>query len=223
MEDLIAVYEHNQIQVRTLERERCCGMPKLELGDLDAVERAMQANVPELLKWVEQGWDIVAPIPSCTLMFRQELPLLFAADESVYKVSQAIFDPFEYLLLRHRSNLLKTDFKSPLGKISYHAACHQRVQNIGSKTREVLELVPGTTVTAIERCSGHDGTYAVKKEFHQAAMKIARPLARKVAQEQADFYTSDCVMAGHHIQNALGRDAPAPQPPMSLLRKAYGI
>ena len=223
VEDLIAVYEHNGIPVRITEREQCCGMPKLELGDLEAVESAMQANVPALLEWVEQGWDIVAPIPSCVLMFRQELPLLCAGNESVLKVQDAIYDPFEYLMLRHRAGLLKTDFKQPLGSIAYHAACHQRVQNIGAKTREVLELVPATQVTSIERCSGHDGTYAVKKEFHEASMKIVRPVVRKVVDSKADHYTSDCVMAGHHIQNGMGPQAPAPRGPMSLLRTAYGI
>ncbi len=78
-----------------------------------------------------------------------------------------MFDPFEYLMLRHKAGLLRTDFTRELGKISYHVACHLRVQNIGLKTRDVLKLVPGTTVELIERCSGHDGTYAVKREFHE--------------------------------------------------------
>jgi len=125
-------------------------------------------------------------------------------------------------MLRHRDGLLSTDFRSGLGKVAYHAACHQRVQNIGMKTREVLALVPDTEVVVIERCSGHDGTYAVKKEFHEIAVKIARPAARRVAESKADYYTSDCIMAAHHIGNTLG-DGSTPMAPMSLLRKAYGI
>ena len=90
------------------------------------------------------------------------------------------------------------------------------------KTRDVLALVPGTEITVIERCSGHDGTYAVKKEFHEIATRIARPVARKVTESKADYYTSDCVMAGHHIANTLG-DGSTPVAPMTLLRRAYGI
>jgi glycerol-3-phosphate dehydrogenase subunit C len=56
------------------------------------------------------------------------------------------------------------------------------VQNIGPKTKEMLELMPGTEVEIIERCSGHDGTYAVKKESHELSMKIARPVINKVKQ-----------------------------------------
>ena len=119
-----------------------------------------------LAKLVDEGWDIVAPIPSCALMFKQELPLMFPDDPDVKKVEGAIFDPFEYLMLRHKHGKLNTDFKNPLGKVAYHVACHQRVQSIGTKTRDVLPLVPETEVRYIERCSGHDGTYAVKKEYH---------------------------------------------------------
>ncbi|MGA1562980.1 MAG: heterodisulfide reductase-related iron-sulfur binding cluster, partial [Gammaproteobacteria bacterium] len=131
-------------------------------------------------------------------------------------------DPFEYLMLRHKEGQLKTDFKNSLGKVSYHAACHQRVQNFGAKTRDALALVPDTKVEMIERCSGHDGTYGVKSETFDKAMKIARPVVNKIKQAQPDHYGSDCPIAGHHLANGL-KDGSNPEHPMSLLRKAYGI
>ena len=221
-EDLIAVFEHNGIPVRLADTERCCGMPKLELGDLEAVDKARQVNIPQLVKLIDQGWDIVAPVPSCVLMFKQELPLMFPDDADVARVRDNIFDPFEYLVIRHKHDQLKTDFKNSLGKIAYHVACHLRVQNIGMKTRELLQLVPDTEVDAIERCSGHDGTYAVKKEFHEISMKICKPVINRVEKSGADHYCSDCPMAGHQIENGLqnGRE---PEHPLKLLRQAYGI
>jgi Fe-S oxidoreductase len=221
-EDLVAVFEHNGIPVTIADKEQCCGMPKLELGNLEAVEAAKNANIPQLAKLVDAGWDIVAPVPSCALMFKQELPLMFPDEPEVKKVSEAIFDIFEYLMLRHKEGLLKTDFKQGLGKVAYHAACHQRVQNVGAKTKELLSLIPGTEVTAIERCSGHDGTYAVKSEFHEHAMKIGKPVVNRVKDADAEHYGSDCPMAGHHIENGL-RDGRTPEHPISLVRKAYDI
>jgi Fe-S oxidoreductase len=220
--DLVAVFEHNGIPVRLADKERCCGMPKLELGDLEAVREAKEANIPVLAKLVDEGWDLTALIPSCVLMFKQEIPLMFPDDPDVQKVKNAFYDPFEYLMLRHREGQFSTDFKQPLGKVSYHAACHQRVQNIGQKTREALSLIPDTTVEIIERCSGHDGTYAVKNEFHEYAMKIVRPVAKRISDAEADHYGSDCAMAGHHIENGL-KDGRAPEHPVTLLRRAYGI
>lgn len=220
--DLIAVFEHSGIPVTLAEREQCCGMPKLELGDLDAVARARDANLPVLKRLIDDGWDIVAPIPSCVLMFKQELPLMFPDDADVRAVRARIFDPFEYLLLRHRHGKLNTDFKQGLGKVLYQAACHQRVQNIGQKTRELLALVPDTQVEVIERCSGHDGTYAVKRETYAAALKIVQPVASRVVKAAPDHFGSDCPMAGAHIAHALGRDGEQ-RHPLTLLRLAYGI
>jgi Fe-S oxidoreductase len=221
-EDLIAVFEHNGVPVRLPDTERCCGMPKLELGDLEAVSKAKDVNIPQLVKLIDQGWDIVAPVPSCVLMFKQELPLLFPDDADVAQVRDNIYDPFEYLMLRHKHGQLKTDFKNSLGKIAYHVACHLRVQNIGMKTRELLQLVPETQVEAIERCSGHDGTYAVKKEFHEISMKICKPVVSRVEKAAAAHYCSDCPMAGHQIENGLSEPR-APEHPLKLLRQAYGI
>ena len=221
--DLAAVFAHNGIELTLVDQERCCGMPKLELGDLDAVARLKGKNIPQLLRQVEQGYDIVAPIPSCVLMFKQELPLMFPQDTAVQRVKARIFDPFEYLMLRHKAGLLRTDFKARIGKVSYHVPCHLRVQNIGLKTRDLLRLVPGTTVDVIERCSGHDGTYALKSEFRDAAMKIGRPVVQRVEGGDADYYSSDCPMAGHQIQSGLVDRRREPAPPMQLLRMAYGI
>jgi glycerol-3-phosphate dehydrogenase subunit C len=161
--DLVAILEHNGIPVALAAEERCCGMPKLELGDLAAVTKLKQRNIPALAAMVADGHDILAAVPSCVLMFKQELPLMFPDDPDVRAVAERTFDPFEYLMLRHSEGRLRTDFRQPLGKVAWHVPCHLRVQAIGPKTREVLSLVPGTTVATIERCSGHDGSYAVKR------------------------------------------------------------
>jgi len=220
--DLVAVLEHNGIPTRLTMQERCCGMPKLELGDLEAIRKSKQENIPMLAKLVDDGWDVVAPIPSCVLMFKQEFPLMFPDDTEVAKVRDHIYDPFEYLMLRHRAGKLKTDFKKSLGKVTYHVPCHQRVQNIGLKTKQLLELVPDTQVEAIERCSGHNGSYAVKSEFHDISMKIGRPVMERVAASGCDHYFSDCPMAAEQIQNGLP-DRREPESPLQLLCMAYGL
>ncbi|HET6632930.1 MAG TPA: heterodisulfide reductase-related iron-sulfur binding cluster [Rhodanobacteraceae bacterium] len=219
--DMVAVMRHNAIPLRLVESEACCGMPKFELGDLETVAKYKERNIPVLARMVRDGWDISAPIPSCVLMFKQELPLMFPEDEDVALVRDHFFDPFEYLMERHKAGLLNTDFKQPLGKIAWHVACHQRVQKIGPKTRELLALVPGTEIVTIERCSGHDGTYGVKQATYDASRKIARPVEKRVAQAEADHFISDCPMAASHIAHGLG-DQPPAQHPLELLRIAYG-
>ena len=222
VEDLVAVLAHNNISVKILQDSKCCGMPKLELGDLKKVEKLKDANLPGFLAAIGEGYDIIAPIPSCVLMYKQELPLMFPQDADIARVKAHFFDPFEYLMLRHKAGLANTDFKHPLGKVASHVACHQRVQNFGMKTRDFLQLIQDTEVTSIERCSGHDGTYAVKAETYDKAMKIARPVVRRVQEANADTFGSDCPMAGRLIAHGIDGDA-EPQHPASMVRKAYGI
>ncbi|MGD9264319.1 MAG: heterodisulfide reductase-related iron-sulfur binding cluster [Lysobacterales bacterium] len=221
-DDLITVFEHNGIPVRLTEKESCCGMPKLEQGDLESVDKLKRKNVPQLAKLVDEGWDIVAPIPSCVLMFKQELPLMFPGDEDIAKIKAHIFDPFEYLLHRHKAEQFRTEFHQGLGTVAWHVPCHQRVQNIGPKTRQVLELVPGTEIHAIERCSGHDGTYGLRNDTWAKSQKIARPVVNRAAKMEADYLVSDCPMAATHI--AAGLELKNGEiNPLTLLRKAYGI
>jgi Fe-S oxidoreductase len=227
--DLLKILAHNQIPVTLVQKEACCGMPKLELGDLAGVERLKNFNIPMLLPLARQGYAIVAAVPSCTLMFKQELPLLFPDEADVQTVASAFWDPFEYLAARRRDGLIRTDFTRALGRVSYHIPCHDRVQNIGRKTEEVLKWLPGTEVTTVERCSGHAGTWGVKKEFHATAMKIGRPVFRAMAQASPDFISSDCQLAGHHIEQGIGElpggegAAPKLAHPITLVRMAYGI
>jgi len=220
--DLIRVFEHNGIPVRLTAKEECCGMPKLEQGDLATVDKYRKTNIPELVRLIDEGWDIVAAIPSCVLMYKQELPLMYPDDPDVQKVKANIYDPFEYLLHRHKAGLLNTEFKTALGKVAWHVPCHQRVQNIGPKTKDVLSLVPGTEVHVVERCSGHDGTYGVRVDTWQRSQKIAKPVISRVAKLEADYLVSDCPMAATQIADGLDLKNGETNP-LSLLRKAYGI
>ena len=221
--DLLKVLEHNQIPAVVVEKEACCGMPKFELGDLEAVARNKDANIPVLAQLAREGYAILTAVPSCTLMFKQELPLMFPGDADVAAVADAMFDPFEYLVARHKDGLLKTDFSRPLGKVSYHVPCHLRVQNMGQKTRELLEKIPGTQVTTVERCAGHDGTWGVKAEYFDNAMKIGRPVFRQMAEAAPDYVSSDCAIAGRHILQGMGETAAQKQHPITLIRLAYGL
>jgi Fe-S oxidoreductase len=224
--DLVKVLTHNEVPYALPDAEACCGMPKLELGDLKAVEKLKDVNIPALAKLVRAGYAILTPVPSCTLMLKSELPLLFPEDPDVALVGKATMDPFEYLVLRDRDGLLRKDFVKPLGRISYHVPCHSRVQNMGLKTREVLEWLPGTEVSTIERCAGHDGTWGVKEEFFETSMKIGKPVFRQMAEPQPDYVASDCPIAGRRIVQGIERLGGRPgrkEHPITLVRVAYGL
>jgi len=85
--------------------------------------------------------------------------------------------------------------------------------------------VPGTELNVVERCSGHDGTWGVKVEYFDNAMKIGRPVFRQMAQAQPDYVSSDCPIAARHIMQGMGDESgeAVKAHPLTLLRKAYGI
>jgi glycerol-3-phosphate dehydrogenase subunit C len=227
--DLVKLLEHNEIPYEIVSKESCCGMPKLELGDLDAVAEHKAANIPVLARYAKEGYAILSAIPSCTLMYKQELPLMFPGDADVAAVQEAVYDPFEYFMARHKDGLLKTDFKAALGKVSYHIPCHGRVQNIGRKTEEMFRLIGQTVevkLNTVERCSGHAGTYGVKTPTHPVAMKIGKPVFKSMANGEPDYISSDCQLAGHHIAQGMQQQG-SPEAklahPLSLVRIAYGL
>lgn len=66
-EDIIAVFEHNGIPVTLVRGVKCCGMPKLELGDLETVEQFKNVNMAVLAKWVDEGWRLSPRcLPACS-------------------------------------------------------------------------------------------------------------------------------------------------------------
>ena len=228
--DLLKILNHNEIPFVLVDKEKCCGMPKLELGDLESVDQSKQANIPVLAKYAQEGYAILSAVPSCTLMFKQEIPLMYPEDSDVQLVKKHMWDPFEYLMARKRDGLLKIEFPQKLGNVSYQIPCHGRVQNIGKKTEEMLKMIPETTINTIERCSGHAGTFGVKKAYHEQSMKIGKPVFKAMATmkdgSKPDFISSDCPLGGHHIAqgfevNQLG--SPELQHPLTLVRMAYGI
>ena len=150
---------------------------------------------------------------------------MYPDDADAIAVRDAMFDPFEYFVLRRKDGLLKTNFVKSLGRVSYHIPCHSRVQNMGQKTREMLESIPGTEVTTVERCAGHDGTWGVKTEYFDNSMKIGRPVFRQMAEPSPGYVSSDCPIAARHILQGMGESAgqAVKAHPLTLLRTAYGI
>jgi len=228
--DLLRLLAHFEVPYEVVAGDACCGMPKLEIGDLERVEALASRNVPLLAPLARAGYAILTPVPSCTLMFKQELPLLLPEDRDVRAVADAMFDPFEYFVLRERDGLLGKPFRRGLGKVSYHIPCHSRVQNVGQKTREALEWIPDTTVNTVERCAGHDGSWGVKREFFADSMKIGKPVFARMADGEPDFISSDCPIAGRRIEQGIaqgidqgGGGKARKLHPLTLLCIAYGL
>ena len=210
----------------------CCGMPQLEHGDLERVAANAKKAAAELVPWIEKGYDIVAPVPSCALMLKFEWPLIVPDDENVRKLAAATFDVTEYVADIAKKEGLAEGLTA-LGDVTIHISCHSRAQNMGQKGAEMLRAIPDTTVTVIERCSGHGGSWGVLKANFDTAIKVGKPVARQAAKALdagAKHIVSECPLAREHIlqgmeQLAEGKtpQVSAAQHPIQLMAKAYGL
>lgn len=217
--DAVAVLEKNACQVSCPEQV-CCGMPYLDGGDIPRATANARQNLAALAPLVRAGATVVVPQPTCSYVLKNEYPLLAPGPEAD-AVSGATRDVFEYLAGRKAEGSLDTTFPGPgPGKVAYQMPCHLRAQNMGFKTRDVLQLIPGTQVEVIERCTAMDGTWAMKKEFYPISLQYARKAAAQMEAAQPQTFATDCTLSALQIEAVRGR---RPAHPLSLLREAYGL
>ncbi|SKA41011.1 glycerol-3-phosphate dehydrogenase subunit C [Enhydrobacter aerosaccus] len=224
-----AVLAKNGVPTEAL-HPACCGMPKLELGDLEAVAAAARKVSAELLPWVEKGYDIVALTPSCALMLKFEWPLLLAGDPAIERLAQATFDLSEYVVDIAKKHGLAEGLEPVEGGISMHLACHARAQNMGPKGAEMLRLIPKTRVAVIERCSGHGGIWGARTENFDVAVKVGKPAAQAALKNNTSHVASECPLAGEHLMQVMEMTAGEEKPkafraehPIEILARAYGL
>ncbi|MCA1957563.1 MAG: hypothetical protein LDL14_03425 [Nitrospira sp.] len=219
----VQVLEKNGVHV-VVPEQRCCGMPNFENGDMEAIQEAARANVARLHPLVAEGYDVVVPTASCSLMLKREYPEL-SPDERTKRVAERTFDVCEYLVMMKKTGQLATDFVTNPGRIAYHMPCHLRDQNIGFKSKELLETA-GARVNLVEQCSGHDGFWSAKQEFFPLSMKIATKAVREIQQAPADLIASDCPLAGLQLDQAGASShvgGKVTKHPIQIVRDAYGL
>jgi Fe-S oxidoreductase len=214
--DTLEVMARNNVDV-AFAYERCCGMPLWHNGDMDGAIEAARHNVEQLLRFVNDGRTIIATNPTCSQMIRVEYPRLLDS-EAAKKVAAVSTDPMEFLAKLASGGKLNKNFKTGAGKLSYHMPCHLRAQNIGYKTRDVLALLPDTEVKVVEECSGHDGTWAMKKENFPQSLKWGSRAFQQMAEGNPKVTCSDCPLAAIQIEQGNGK---RPLNPMQILAKSY--
>jgi Fe-S oxidoreductase len=215
----VQVLEKNGVTVAWPE-QRCCGMPYFDTGDLQTIKNHARDNVASLKAMVGQGYAVVSPIPTCSLMIKKEYPALLESDDARL-VAKHTFDVCEYLMALHQKGLLSTDFRGErVGSVAYQVPCHLRDQNIGYKSRDLLQLIPGTTVEVIERCTGHDGSWSIKTEFFPASMLVGQKAFRAVVAASADTLVSDCPLSGLQLEQGTGKKSCHP---IEVVNRAYGL
>jgi Fe-S oxidoreductase len=218
----VRVLQKNNIEVADPEGQNCCGMPYLDSGRLEPAIEHFRNNVKVLLPFVRQGYDILVPEPTCGMMLKKEYADYLQGDErdQALEVRKRLYDLSEYLVKLNNEGRLSKDFSVDVGKVAYHQPCHLKYQAIGAKSIELLRLAGAQVIFIDKGCSGHDGTWAMKKEYFDLAQRVARGLHRGVNESNADLVATDCSLAGLQIQQGTGRTT---KHPIEVLARAYGF
>ena len=214
----VAVLERNRVDV-TLPPQRCCGMPYLDGGAISEAKTLIADNVRTLAAAVREGREILVPGPTCSYMLKREYPWLDGSEDAAL-VAAHTRDLFEYLTGLHGEGKLDVSFSKNPGRVAYHLPCHLKAQNIGTKSADLLRLIPGARVEVIERCSGVDGTWGLKKEYYGLSLKVAEPLLSGIEAARSDVAATDCPLAALQIAQGTGREA---KHPVQILAEAYGL
>ena len=204
---------------------QCCGMPQLEQGDLARVAEAARAVAKALKPYIDEGRDVIAPVPSCGLMLKFEWPLIVTDDPDVKRLARSTFDICEYVVDIAKKEGLAPGLQPMEGGVALHLACHARAQNMGPKGAEMLRLIPGASVAVVERCSGHGGSWGIKAGNFDVATKFAKATVDRAAGAGKAALASECPLAGKHLAQgyeAMGKTVRA-EHPIEIFARAYGL
>ncbi len=153
-------------------------------------------------------------------MLKNEYPDFLGTDDAKL-VGEHTFDTSEYLLARHREAPLDTEFAgTTYDTILWQAACHYRAQQIGPKSKQLMELTGA---------QGHDGRAVLRDRRHVGAAGRERrdgDAGREAAHGHAcaspttELVAGDCHLANTAIKEATDK---TPSHPMQVVARAYGI
>jgi glycerol-3-phosphate dehydrogenase subunit C len=219
----VALLEHNGIAVEVPKNQDCCGLPLQSNGLFDDARGYVHRLAARLAPHAREGIDIVGTSTSCTLMLKREaLEILVMGDDPDLRVvSERTFDICEYLLAMHERGELKTDFKAVPETITYHAPCQQQGHGIGKPALDLLALVPELQVVETgASCCGVAGTYGLKLEKYDIAMRVGAGLFAEVAQTAPDWVVCDSETCRWQIQHATGVRSVHP---VEMLHRASGL
>jgi len=239
------ILEKNGVQV-VVDYKQCCGMPQFEQGDLDAVSKSAKATSTYLVdNYISKGYKVVTVVPSCSLMLKAEWANVLPDNENVLSVKKNTMDITEYIVYLAKKNGGKLPTQDELKEVPYsvslHHACHSRAQNMGNKGLEMLKFIPNLKVTAIQRCSGHGGSFGVKKQHFDTAVKFGQPVAKKILQDAKKstnhILSSECPLAAEHLSQVTSMskeekegsvttqigEAIASKHPIEILYEAYRL
>ena len=219
-ESLVAVLEHNGVEVYVHPEQRPAGMAAIACGALDYARKLVQHNVAILSEAVRQGYHVVGTEPSAVLCLTREYPQLID-DDDVRLVAAHSSEACDYLWRLHTLGKLQLDLRPVNIALGYHMPCHLKALQVGAPGRNLLSLIPGLQVYPIEEgCSGMAGTFGLLRQNYRASLRAGWGLISRLRDPGIVAGTTECSTC--KIQMEQGTTKPTVHP-IKILALAYGL
>jgi len=201
---VLEVLEKNNHEV-ILPDQTCCGVARLNYGDLDLARKNMEYNINSLLEVVKQGYEIVTSCPSCSLSLKEEYIDITDRQEARL-IAENTYNINEYLLKLHDAGQLNLELNDEQKKYAHHTPCHLKAQMLGNSTKKLLELLPGVKVEEVDAgCCGSAGTFGFKDENYELSMKIGENVFNELKNMSFDQVLTDCDACRMQLAEGTGK------------------
>jgi Fe-S oxidoreductase len=219
-EALVAVLEHNGVDVYVHPAQQQAGMAAIGSGALDYARRLAQRNTSILAEAVRQGYHVVATEPAAALCLTREYPQLLD-DDDARLVADNTSEACSYLWKMHTLGKLQLDLRPINTALAYHMPCHLKALRVGSPGKNLLCLIPGLQVQAIEEgCSGMAGTFGLQRRNYRASLRAGRGMIYRLRDPGILAGTTECSTC--KMQMEQGTSKPTLHP-IKILALAYGL
>ncbi len=189
-------------------RAPCCGRTLLAAGLADEARARAQALLDTFRPFVDAGIAVVGLEPSCLLSLRDEF-LVMGLGPAAQRLADRALLLEEFLAREHRAGRFAPMLKAAEQPIRVHGHCHQKAFGAMPPVMEVLKLIPGADVQAIESsCCGMAGAFGYEARHHAVSMQMAEaallPAVRAAPQA---LIVADGTSCRHQIADGAQREA----------------
>lgn len=195
-------------------------MPALTNGDAVTARKNIREVAGILAPYAYKGMPILSLEPTATLCLTQDF-LYYVDTPETRAVARHAQDIGAFLLGLHREKRLKTDFQRIELDLAYLTPCHLKALKLGKPALELLKLVPGVKVHALDdkACCGMAGDFGMLKQNYDEAMWIGRSVFREASECSAKYGCSESSGCKMQLEQGTGK---ATLHPLAVLAAAYG-